>query len=197
MAKGYKRAGLSNYSSKKQRPKDKIIKNYCGTFETLATTGWAYYQRQFTEQITCPTTVKGIRWNISAAMADPQASGASACAFRWMIVLIKAGEVFPAAMNNGWPTPGQMTDWSAANSGAPKVGTGSFLFQPDERCLVHGSGILVKGQQAYVDEGATKGMRKMNPGDALYIVVAGAANTADEDEAYIDFIIDLQFVNLC
>lgn len=197
MAKGYKRAGLSNYSSKKQRPKDKIIKNYCGTFQTLATTGWAYYQRQFTEQITCPTTVKGIRWNISAAFAEPQATDATACAFRWMIVLIKAGEVFPSGMNTSWPTPGSMDGWSASNTPTPTTGTGKFLFQPDERCLVHGSGMLVKGQQAYVDEGATKGMRKMNPGDALYIVIAAAANLADEDPGYVDFIMDLQFVNLC
>ncbi len=189
---------MSNYSSKKQRPKDKIIKDYAGTINTLGTTGWQYYQRQFTEQITCPTTVKGIRWNMSFICAY-QEDKAPVVAFRWMIVLIKAGEVFPAGMNTSWPTLGQLDGWSAGNTGTPSTGTGKFLFQPDERCLVHGSGLLKNGGDAVFDEGATKGMRKMNPGDALYIVVAVAGDLEQDPPVTtsVDFICDLQFVNLC
>lgn len=53
-------------------------------------------------------------------------------------------------------------------------------FKPDEKLIVHGSGIAAAGQTALHFEGTTKGMRKLMPGDFFVLSIACAPQNDTE-----------------
>ncbi len=110
---------------------------------------------------TFPCTVVGLRWELSYE----QDAGTGLCAFAWAIVVVRDG----------------VTVDNLVTSDA-----GSF-FNPEENCLVFGSGTIDNNTQTKQFSGSTKTMRKMQGGDTLVYLHKGIATETSGSRGVIQF----------
>lgn len=169
-----------------RKNKDKIIKTIAATLAgPAAAGGTTIYNAQINDDFNVASTIKGIRWNL--ALNTPSAEFVY---YRWGICVFKAGEQFPTV---GWDSPlvaGTKFVDTQALASTPLA----YLLQPDEKVIVHGTGIIRTMQETIFEEGATKGMRKVNPGDKFIFFLAVTSNSATAGE--IKIMGDIQYVLL-
>ncbi len=101
---------------------------------------------------TFPSTITGIRWDLSFA----QSAGTGVCEFSWAIVIVKEGNIAD-----------NMVLTHAAQ-----------FYTPEQNCLVYGTELIVNGPTHGMTKhasGTTKTMRKLMIGDRILFLFRGVA----------------------
>jgi len=159
-----------NYARSK-RTKDKFVK-VCNDSKTVQSTTAGLFEDYcsvINDVLQTAVTAKGLRWTICIA---PEADDII-LEFRWAICLVERGNILTRVVQANALATGHLV------SGLTPSGNLPFFYNPDEKVIVHGTGIVNTGNYACI-EGNTKAMRKMKPGDNLvfYFAVAQVANVA-------------------
>lgn len=172
--------------SSARKNKDKFVKQVGFTLDSTATAGeWSVFNAQINDDFRVNSTIKGIRWNMSF-----NTPSAATMYLRWAICVFKAGEQLP---NFNWDDPTGDSEFTGPGQTLASTPLAPLL-QPDEKVIVHDCAVLKPLTQSIQMEGATKGMRKVNPGDKFILVVAIAPSTAAAGQVHA--LGDLQYVLL-
>lgn len=157
------------YQRVSKRPRDKSIMTVQDILATSANPNeWIQYAIKINPAIQCAQTFKGLRWKLNFTNTN-----ANMIYVRWAIVLLeRINSITSATMANIASTA------TATSATATPAVTLSTFYNPDEKVIVHGHGQCCDSF-ALVEEGETKAMRKLKPGDNIALVyqVAGEAAT--------------------
>lgn len=148
-----------------KRPHDKILKSGGGKIDVPAGAGVTYGWQIVNDAIQVATTIKGLRWNLDFKLPNniDNATQSNVVFVEWFIAVVKAGQTASSAETAVTSTArAGLSD----NTAVPAAGPGGKLYQPEENCIIAGSGIITP-EEGYSDHGSTKGMRKLMPGDNL------------------------------
>ena len=113
---------------------------------------------------TFPCTVTGLRWDISAH----QDGGTGQAVIHWVIVVVKEGNVVAGF----------------------QIADGGVLWIPEETVMAFGvfnADVAAGNQPVRNWEGATKSMRKLQPGDAIKIFMKGTDTNTMNVRGIIQF----------
>ncbi len=112
---------------------------------------------------TFPATVVGLRWSLSFF----QDAGTGTALFRWAFVIVRDGVTIDTLA----------------------LGDASNFFNPEENCLIFGQGMIDNNTETKDFEGSTKTMRKLQGGDTLVFVGAGATTNTVGIRGIVQFFL--------